>query len=366
MKKLTFIQKNVSLRIAISKHLKSLKRRNKRYNPYKLKHAPISLNSKNKMETYDIEVPQNFDIDKNYNESISLIDDFAARGLKTKQPLKLNFSNCTSIAPAAMLLLLAHIDRIRILRGSDAVTGTYPLDEKLDKKMCAMGFYDLLNIKNRYSHPKTFPMEYIKFVSGTKKPDRFTQDFKSSLFGNLSIKTDVGRSFYAAITEALLNCLNHAYPDTPIKDKKIKNKWWLSGHYHKPSGNLHIMFCDLGVGIPETLPRTQTSEKIRDLIKKLSLGMYEDDGTMIRAAMAIGRSQTGHNNRGKGLNDLRKLIEKIGAGKLIVYSNKGRYNFNLKDEKFIEESHKTLSYSIRGTLIHWTVPIDKVVENWSA
>lgn len=366
MKRLSTLDKSLLINLAHRRHSHNLARKKKVYNPFRLKYAQIANSSNHDApEPHVIDVPQTLDIEKKFDDSVKFIAELRKSGYKTNTPIKLDFSQCLNISPASMLLLLAHIHKIRLLRGEAAVTGTYPIDQKLDKKMCAMGFYDLLNIKNNHENPQTFPMEYIPFSSATRKPERFTENFKHQLFGeNILIRTEIGRSFYAALTEALLNCLNHAYPEKIPKEKKIRNRWWLSGHYHQPSGRLHVMFCDLGVGIPQTLPRTQGTENLRKLLSNFTLGKYSDDGAMISAAMKIGRSKTGNQYRGKGLNDLRKFIEKIGAGKLIIYSNKGRYNYTLKDS-IVREVTNTHNHSIYGTLIHWSVPIDKVVQNWN-
>lgn len=367
MKKTHLGDKSKLISSAHKKHRHELTRRNKIYNQSRIGYAPVRLHPNSKKKQYHkIVVPETLDLERNYAYSIKVINSVKNNGEKSKNPLLIDFSKCREIAPAAMLLLLAHIDRIRRLRGKNALTGIYPLDDKLDKRMCAMGFYALLNIKAQHSPERTYPMEYIKFATDTKKTDNFANKFKTDLFGDSKVKVATNLRFYSAISEALLNCLNHAYPGNYFQEQDIKNRWWITGHYHRPTDRLHVMFCDLGVGIPATLPTKHTKELILRVLSQLSLGLLANDGNLIRAAMELGRSKTGENFRGKGLNDLRKFIEKTGVGKLTIYSNKGRYNYSLIEKQDLsvemKEEHHTNNESIYGTLIHWSVPRNRVME----
>lgn len=348
------------------KHIHTLKRRNKKYNPLKISYPKIKTQNKKGVPSYeDLIVPEKLNLKELFLETVNFLEDLKIKGDRSEVQIRLFFDNCQQISPTAMLLLLAHIHRIRLLRGSKALTGTYPTDEKLKKRMSAMGFFDLLGIKSPLEVTKTFPMEYIKFKSDTKNAKGVTKNFRNDLFGDeIVVKTPPSKGFYRSITEAILNCIEHAYPDTKIKDKKIKGRWWLCGHYHKPSKKLHVMFCDLGVGIPKTLPRTHGTEKIRAVLSYLKFipGIDADDGLMIQAGMNIGRTSTQKSNRGKGLNDLKKFITIAGEGVLMVYSNKGVYNYRLGHDGTIDEKSETKSRSINGTLIYWNVPIQNIAD----
>lgn len=118
-----------------------------------------------------------------------------------------------------------------------------------------------------------------------------------------------------------------------------------------------LAFYDAGVGIPKTLPRKYTMEKIRGVLSLLP-GMTPDDGQMIRAAMELGRTRTESTNRGLGLMDLTKLIDAAGAGAMHIHSRNGSYSYTPT-----KQVHSNSGGFVEGTLIEWQLPIDKALQN---
>jgi hypothetical protein len=123
---------------------------------------------------------------------------------------------------------------------------------------------------------------------------------------------------------------------------------------------LTITFCDLGVGIPRTLGALYPMEKVRAYLSLLP-AIKPPDGSMIKAAVELGRSATGLTHRGKGLShDLRRFIEFANAGEMFIFSNRGMYRYSGKDG----EETQDFTRSIHGTLIKWRVPMSRVTD-WS-
>jgi hypothetical protein len=126
---------------------------------------------------------------------------------------------------------------------------------------------------------------------------------------------------------------------------------------NKIDAQLTIMFCDLGVGIPVTLPKRYPMEIILNYLSILP-GIRPNDGQMIRAGMEIGRSQTLKINRGKGLNDLRRIIDDAGEGELHIFSGRGCYRYSPGKVDEVENLKRTVG----GTLIKWTIPLSKITK----
>jgi len=124
------------------------------------------------------------------------------------------------------------------------------------------------------------------------------------------------------------------------------------GHVHAEQQEVRVVFMDQGIGIPRHLPRKHTMEHIRAMLSLLP-GFEPDDAQMIRASMLVGRTSTGLTNRGKGMKQLRKILEEAGAGKLRILSNAGEYEYTGSRA----ERLTNYSDSIRGTLIEWRVPL---------
>jgi hypothetical protein len=282
--------------------------------------------------------------------------------LGLRRPVRLIFSESKEISPEALLLLLAELYRCRKIFGKNRITGTYPTNQNIERIMEASGFFDLLDvIKRNPVKTKKYPLDYIKFITGNKLIASTPMELREALLGNtINMGTLAKKRLYRAITEAMTNVGQHAYPKNQRKKFRIRNEWWISGHVNLKSNKLVILFCDLGVGIPTTLPKVLGFEKILSALSMLP-GIKPNDAQMIQAGMVIGRTSTGLAGRGKGLNDLKKFVDDTGGGELNIFSRKGHY-------QYLAGSPETLynhRYSIGGTLIKWSVPINNVTD-WIA
>lgn len=151
---------------------------------------------------------------------------------------------------------------------------------------------------------------------------------------------------YRAITEAMLNVDYHAYPER--EDEKF---WWFTAVILE--GDLYISLCDRGVGIPNTLPRTEWWEKAMGLLR------INDDAEMIRLAMTYTRTSA-RSNRGRGLGtkDMQNLVLQKKNGFLTIISGRGYYTLDGSKDDGREES-RTMKVPIVGTAINWKIPLGK-------
>lgn len=311
--------------------------------------------------TIELTVPAVLDLSGNHDESAEFFRDIRRLVAIDGQHVGLNFDNVTDIKPLALLRLLAEIDMRWAHRGRGALTGNYPRDSRIEEMLQRTGFFRLLKIGERKSlKPRKYPLEYIRFHSGTKASGEDVKKFRQALLGeDIKFHTPARKRFFRAVTEAMLNATQHAYTRSHIAEARVSNKWWLHGRIDKRRRQMMITFCDLGVGIPATLPRLYSWERIREVLATIP-GIKPNDGQMIMAGMTIGRTQTGRRSRGKGLNDMRMFIEQAGDGQLQILSRKGLYQYSPKGGERVQNFYR----SVGGTLIEWRVPIDAVIE-WS-
>jgi hypothetical protein len=147
------------------------------------------------------------------------------------------------------------------------------------------------------------------------------------------------------LAEAMANAIHHAYDSVRVDglDYSDVKDWWM--FTQGKDGYLSVVFCDLGVGIPATLPvkRPWLMEKI---------GFAATDADCIREAINEGRSQTGIPGRGHGLGNIIDVVENVPKGIAVVLSNRGRYDS--RDGRTKSEEYRD---SIQGTLIYWRVPL---------
>lgn len=308
----------------------------------------------------EIRLPNNLDLVNGFEETARTTRLIRTFVLKEKKPVILDFSEVKTLKPAAMLLLLAEIHRCRLIHGHDRITGTYPTEPRIERMLDCTGFFSLLGVAPRKKAKRAkYPMEYVDFVSNTHEVKGTVKEFREKLLGTSIVMTSQARSkLYRVISEAMLNVSYHAYPRGSAKTNPQRGRWWLAGHVNRRSKELMIMFCDLGVGIPRTLPKLYKMEMIRNLLSILP-GVNPNDGQMIQAAMELGRTRTGLTNRGKGLNDLRSFVDNAGVGELNIFSGHGHYQYKPGQGELV----RNYATGIAGTLIKWTVPMSAIT-NW--
>jgi hypothetical protein len=126
---------------------------------------------------------------------------------------------------------------------------------------------------------------------------------------------------------------------------------------------LIIIVCDLGVGIPSTIPKNYSKASIRDVLEFLKVSKT-NDSELIHASTYLNKTRTKMAHRGKGGKDIRGLLDHYPGASLGIYSNKGcfkdsnrttrsgaKHAFALKDEQ---------KKSIKGTVIEWSIPIGEL------
>lgn len=328
---------------------------------YESKFSTSSTNYKyNKNDDHsNLLLPENFDLQKNYDETIDFISDIRTIALANRRPVRLIFDKVKILKPTALLLLLAELFRCRAIHGHHKITGTYPTDKKIEKMLHSTGFFKLLGIKSRiHDTAKKYPLEHIEFITHQDELRGVSKKVRLALFGeDIQMGIQAIHGLTRAITEATLNVSHHAYNKKTKLHRSIIGRWWLAGHIDKLNGKLMIMFCDLGVGIPQTLPKKYPLEFINNILSLLP-GIKPSDGEMIMAGMTIGRTRTGKLNRGKGLNDMRRFIADRNNGELHIFSRHGYYCYNGRTGT---ETINNFNKPIGGTLIQWILPLSSVL-----
>lgn len=155
---------------------------------------------------------------------------------------------------------------------------------------------------------------------------------------------------YKGVSEAMTNVVNHAYM-LPREDglRPISDRdWWMFSTEH--NGRLTVVICDLGAGIPRTLPHNKSHRGLWKRIRRLS---DKGDGKIIAYAVEDSVSRTKHSHRGKGLGQISRAIQHINDAKVTIMSNRGAYQRASSGKVKIWEYPD----SILSTLIYWEIPL---------
>ncbi len=284
-----------------------------------------------------------------------------------------DFSLIENISTAASVVLAADYQRLMMLFGE--VPPTVELSKWSDpvfNKLYQLGFFEILGhtpdvsdrltedgntltmriVSAENAHPTHFGIidssiqELVKFLLGA---------------GEIQISNELDSQIVdllTSISEALTNVTQHAYPKEFKKTHECIERYWVSASADRGNRLLTIVVYDQGATVPGTYPRLSLGRNpVRFLRRALRRDIdefdYANDHTYIRAAMRYGRSQTDEPFRGKGFPQMLEQLQKIGNGRMRVYSRAGCCIAPTKKKM------KSLSFnnSLGGTLVEWKVEI---------
>lgn len=312
---------------------------------------------------------------KNHEAFVAFLNDLRASVRSNKKTL-ISFRNSTRITASAGLMLVAETDRllkaypesrIRCSCPPKIITGKYKTNVNLvEGALNKIGFFRLIGQPNNITSKST-SVSMWKQLSGHTADGSLADSLLKTLSDKISDASR--RKIYRGAIEAIANCVEHAYPYARKDGLNIvDSRWWMLVGID--NSDLCVIVCDLGVGIPETLPKKHP-EKLLDMIRN-SFGIFDSsDSEMIRASTHIRQTRTKMNNRGKGGKDFRSITRNFPTASLIIRSNKGSFFITGEEAKpfksassrrFVQGTknmestleHKT---SIHGTLIEWNVPL---------
>lgn len=170
------------------------------------------------------------------------------------------------------------------------------------------------------------------------------------------------RKLFRSVTEALTNVTQHAYTEPRMDGtgEPTDRGWWM--FVRREPGELTVMFCDLGLGVPHTVPRDKKHEgwfakRLESVLKAVGVRSHQD-GETIRVTVEEKRSRFKAEHRGNGFGNMLETIFAVGTGRLTIYSNRGAYNFTLGSGN---ERHEAFNYdnSIYGTVVGWHISLPK-------
>jgi hypothetical protein len=277
----------------------------------------------------------------------------------------IDFSETFKMVADGTLLFHAILHRLTSAIGPrKMIQCSYPKNAIVEQVLMHLGIFKMLGKPNRsavdHKTVKHWCYATSTTVDGSKAA--FLDDYEGKV--TASFKTS---NIYRGITEAMANSREHAYPKgdgDELFDLSEDPRWWMFSQ--ELDGVLSVAFCDLGIGIPQSL---RTNAKWEQLIKQYlgrSVRVYDlkgilsSDAAMIKTALEIGKSQTREDHRGKGLQEIKNVLEKQGQGKMFILSGSGGYFYEPA-----KSSEKSRSYADKmpGTLITWIIPLGNETNN---
>jgi len=262
-----------------------------------------------------------------------------------KQAVRIDFSATQKMITDGTLLFYAELCRLKRLGGGVKIRCVPPRNLKVAQVLKQVGIFDLVGYRRSI---ETTYADVIHWRSANghevigEKFDEVLGHYDGQITEALSQK------LYLGFTEAMTNCHHHAYigvrPDG-LNVAHEPKEWWMFSQ--ERDGWLTVVFCDLGIGIPGTLPIQKPS-----LWQRIQTFGGQLDAHAIQEAIIESRTRTGLHHRGKGLKQLVDVIARVGSGQVNIFSNRGCFTLKSGSESIFQ-----FKDNIYGTLINWRVPI---------
>lgn len=326
---------------------------------HKLKISKKQLTVSNKRVSFTAPVSINYYNNRDFEVTNKFLSNLRDCVLKNNR-VYIDFSLTKNISAAAMLSFLAEVDVLtkKSKFGLNAISFSHPKEKKIESILNQVGFYDLLRKPKRETE-RYDDVTFWKYTSGSCSEPLLAKGMMVEI--KKELERNSSKKLYRGFTEAMSNSVEHAYIDDLMHTENDETaKWWTFAGIHEK--HLTVVICDKGVGIPSTLPKTQGVSVLNKIFKKLGVSLANvKDSTYIKASTTLQETRTGELNRGKGLNDIKSVIDSIGDGFMGIFSSKGRYIYKGKTGN-INEVLKDYKSSVNGTIIEWTIPCEVEVE----
>lgn len=304
---------------------------------------------------YFISVPSTFCLydRQNCEQSLRFIQHVESLAQESTRRLTLDFRQCKRATAAAILCLHGRLAVIKMMNNREqparfiANAGT-PVGTILN----ATGF---LKDSTDFPHGEELIARMLPIrtgVSGAHAIPQLIKDMDVAFYsGELDEDLTKKSLLKKSISEAMLNVSHHAYQDASAAFlAAVGKRWWLVGTQF--GEQLYFVFYDMGVGIPNTLPKHSHWEQIQMTFHAL-VG-HGHDSAMIKAATEIGRSKFQIGGHGWGLRDVMNFAAENPEGTLWIFSSHGLYKYESTTHSESLQEHKG---NVKGTLIQWNVSL---------
>lgn len=270
----------------------------------------------------------------------------------TSSSVCLDFSYTKQLMPEGMLLLYAELTRLNEAFPGRSLSCRPSRALKVSHVLQHLGVYGLLN----YQAPD--PPEGEDVVPWQKiwAKGVDVQGAGELIEGQPSLSPEETGILFKSVSEAVVNVTHHSSLAAREDDLKLPptKQWWMFSHESK--SRLYIAVCDLGIGIPRSLPRVHTLEKVQEAISRMFGDKRPTDGRMIHAALRLGRTRTHEENRGLGFTDIIQIVNAVPGSFLQIYSNRGGLVYKADDLR-PSIKNRTFKNSILGTILVWSFPL---------
>lgn len=261
----------------------------------------------------------------------------------------IDFRRVESMVAGGALLFFCELQRLTEMYPHVILTCKPAKVNVVNQILTHLGIYALCGHTSAVTPERSDVIDWKTASSNTVQGDFVGRIIEESLEGELA------KQAFRGASEAMINSVNHAY-EAPRHDglpDPYEKKWWMFCRHDRDSNRLSIAVCDLGIGIPRSLPLKYSEKAVQAAMNLLSFGRRHTDARLIQAAIEIARTRTNHKGRGLGLHNLKRLVDVSGlGGALYIFSNAGLVHY--RGNTFERHNFKR---SILATVVVWSIPL---------
>lgn len=297
-----------------------------------------------------IMAPQSLNLQADGDQTIGFLQTIREIVPLNVSQIAVRLDDLKRMSPTCAVLFASEMDRLKRVRGgSQTIPAENAWEPTIRKMLNEIGVFDLVEVANKPQPEISSSSEKFLTIRSATRVD-MERALKSLISEVDSIRefVECNPHLFGAITEAITNVSQWAYNGFEQSvPEVIRGRWWFLASYNLERRRFSILVFDHGQGIPTTLRRIGWEK----LAKFLPNEMFTD-ADAIEAAFKIPRSATGEQHRGKGLPEMRALLEKFSRGSMRVVSGRGEYIYDCGDGSIAK---KTYRHDIGGTLIAWEI-----------
>lgn len=297
---------------------------------------------------------------KNHRELCTFLRTVKDLTIKQRRKVCIDFRRVKQFYPDGMLLFYAEVQRILVKRPG-SLGCVLPGDPVAVQVLSHLGLLAQFGC-SRSVRSSRHDVVHWQVYSGTDADA--TQGLGAAIESlPLGAKKNNG-TLFRSVSEALTNVPQHAYSE-PRHDGMTEpgdQGWWM--FVRREPGTVTIMFCDLGLGVPYTVPRDHEHEgwlkrRLGAITKSFGVAQHEE-GETIRVTVEEKRSRFKMDHRGNGFGNMLETVARCGNGKIEIFSNRGAFSYRCKGTN---ERSKSYNYadSIYGTVIGWHITDPEVL-----
>ncbi|MDM0018363.1 hypothetical protein [Variovorax saccharolyticus] len=305
-----------------------------------------------------IKAPTRVDVTKGSGrEVVKFLRALATTVLVNKMPVRLDFRLTETFYPAGTIMLYAEIDRIATMSElPKPVTIIDPRARRPREVLKQIGLHEITGDKCDVVPER----EDVVYWKATKGVDQSGE--KLAMLEVVAERVNAAHAqqlelsgAWRGVSEAVANSVEHAYklPRADGFTGLPDTRWWMFTQLRQ--GTFTMAVCDLGCGYRATIAQTVPEQFLAEVVARFAGG--NRDAIAIRAAMEYGRTGTKKTERGKGSRDALSVVQKHGAGELIIFSNTGWMRYVFRGGEQVDEFQGDLGIDIRGTIVWWKLPL---------